>query len=196
LTFQISGGSGDCDLYVRSGSVPTLDSYGWRPYLNGNNETVSLTNPAAGTYYLGLQAYSAYSGVTLKATYAASGGGGGATAQETEPNGSLSTAQSVASSSTITGRVGSSTDSDYFRIVVPAGRALAAQLTVPADKDYDLRLFNSGGVLLARSENDVGQSEYIQWLNSSSSSKTVFVAIYGYNGAYSTSESYQLKLAW
>lgn len=69
-SFSISGGSGDCDIYVRYGSVPTTSTWDYRPYLNGSNETVNVNNPAAGTWYVMLRAYSSYSGVTLKAQYA------------------------------------------------------------------------------------------------------------------------------
>ena len=66
-----SGGTGDADLYVKLGSQPTSSSYNYRPYLNGNNETVTVTNPAAGDWYISIYAYSTYSGVSLKATYSA-----------------------------------------------------------------------------------------------------------------------------
>ena len=69
LTIEISGGTGDVDLYVKKGSKPTLTSWDYRPYLIGNNETVDVTNPAAATWYILLRGYQAYSGLTLKATY-------------------------------------------------------------------------------------------------------------------------------
>ncbi len=69
LVFNISGGTGDADLYVRLGAAPTTTSYTCRPYTGGNNETCTINNPAAGSiYYTNVRAYSAYSGVTLKAT--------------------------------------------------------------------------------------------------------------------------------
>ncbi|MEO6365820.1 MAG: M4 family metallopeptidase [Luteimonas sp.] len=69
LVVAISGGTGDADLYVRSGAVPTTSSYSCRPYLNGNNETCTFNNPTAGsTYYINVRAYTSYSGVNLKAT--------------------------------------------------------------------------------------------------------------------------------
>ncbi len=78
LSFAISGGTGDADLYVKYGSAPTLNSYDCRPYLNGNNETCNITNVQAGTYYVMLQAYTAFSGVSLVGSYdtAATGGDG------------------------------------------------------------------------------------------------------------------------
>jgi vibriolysin len=69
LSFQISGGSGDADLYVRFGSAPTTSSYNCRPYLNGNNETCSFASPSTGTYHVMLRAYSTFSGVTLVGSY-------------------------------------------------------------------------------------------------------------------------------
>ncbi|WP_407910560.1 M4 family metallopeptidase [Lysobacter claricitrinus] len=68
VVFTISGGTGDADLYVKLGSAPTTSSYTCRPYLSGNAETCTINAPAAGTYYVNVRAYAAYSGVTLKGT--------------------------------------------------------------------------------------------------------------------------------
>jgi hypothetical protein len=70
LSFQISGGTGDADMYVRFGSAPTTSTYNCRPYLNGNNETCNFTNPSAGTWHVMLRGYSSYSGVSLVGNYA------------------------------------------------------------------------------------------------------------------------------
>ncbi|MFC5741496.1 pre-peptidase C-terminal domain-containing protein [Dyella tabacisoli] len=69
LTIAISGGTGDADLYVKFGSAPTLTSYNCRPYLYGNNEHCTFATPKTGTYYIMLNGYAAFSGVTLKATW-------------------------------------------------------------------------------------------------------------------------------
>lgn len=69
LVVTISGGSGDADLYVRRGQQPTLSVYDCSPYIGGNNETCSFTNPASGDWYIMLRGYSSYSGVTLRAKY-------------------------------------------------------------------------------------------------------------------------------
>ncbi|MEO0615988.1 MAG: S8 family peptidase [Pseudomonadota bacterium] len=78
LSFQIAGGSGDADLYVRFGSPPTTSSYDCRPWLNGNNETCDISNVQAGTYHVMVRAYSTFSGVSLTASFDEPGGGGGA----------------------------------------------------------------------------------------------------------------------
>jgi hypothetical protein len=69
LTFTISGGTGDADLYVRSGAKPTTTTFNCRPFINGNNETCTLTNPVAGDWYVMIRGFAAFSGVTLKGTY-------------------------------------------------------------------------------------------------------------------------------
>ncbi|MDK2598216.1 PKD domain-containing protein [Pseudoalteromonas obscura] len=65
---SISGGSGDADLYVRKGSKPTTSTYDCRPYRWGNSESCNITG-GAGKYWVMLRGYSAYSNVTLVATY-------------------------------------------------------------------------------------------------------------------------------
>jgi serine protease len=70
LNINIHGGSGDADLYVSSQLPPSTSAYQCRPYLSGNNESCTFNAPSAGSYYIMLQAYSSYSGVTLTGTYA------------------------------------------------------------------------------------------------------------------------------
>ena len=69
LRIALSGGSGDADIYVREGSMPTVDTYDHRPYLNGNNETVTIESPQAGIYYVMVRGYYAYSGAQLLVTF-------------------------------------------------------------------------------------------------------------------------------
>lgn len=74
LVITTAGGTGDLDMYVKYGAQPTSSSYDYRPYLNGNAESVTVTNPAAGDWYISLYAYAAYSGTSLTATYSAAAG--------------------------------------------------------------------------------------------------------------------------
>ena len=69
LTFEIFGGTGDADIYVRRGAQPTTTAYDYRPYLDGNAETVSVAMPQAGTWYIMVRAYRSYSGVSLRVAY-------------------------------------------------------------------------------------------------------------------------------
>lgn len=69
VTFKLSGGTGDADMYIRYGQAPSLTAYDYRPYLNGNNETVTVNAPRSGTWYIMLNGYRAYSGVSLVGSY-------------------------------------------------------------------------------------------------------------------------------
>lgn len=77
LHFAISGGTGDADIYVRFGSAPTRTTYDYRPYLNGNDETVDPNPIQTGTYYVLVRGYTAYSGVSLIASFDTGGNGTG-----------------------------------------------------------------------------------------------------------------------
>ncbi|NVK86660.1 MAG: S8 family serine peptidase [Gammaproteobacteria bacterium] len=87
LTFQMSGGSGDADMYVRFGSKPTTSTYECRPYLNGNNETCTISNVQAGTYYVMLRGYSAFSGTSLVGSFNEGSGGTGGTFSQSNLSG-------------------------------------------------------------------------------------------------------------
>jgi hypothetical protein len=67
LEISTSGGAGDCDLYVKYGAPPTLDSWDYCPCQGGNSETVTIFNPAPGDWYIMLHGYEYYEGVTLLA---------------------------------------------------------------------------------------------------------------------------------
>lgn len=69
VVVSISGGTGDADLYGRSGLKPTATAYSCRPYSSGNNETCTITVTAPGEVYVMVRAYSNYSGVTLSAAF-------------------------------------------------------------------------------------------------------------------------------
>lgn len=65
LSVLLKSGSGDADLYVRQGSQPTTTTYNCRPYLSGNYEFCTIDAPAAGTWYISIRGYAAYSGASL-----------------------------------------------------------------------------------------------------------------------------------
>jgi leucyl aminopeptidase len=77
LTFTLSGGTGDADMYVKFGSEPTSAVYDCRPYKSGNAESCSFPTPSAGTYHVKLYGYAAASGMSLKGAFSTGGGGGG-----------------------------------------------------------------------------------------------------------------------
>jgi Zn-dependent metalloprotease len=296
LVIQTSGGTGDSDMYVKRGAQPTSSSYDYRPYLSGNAETVTVSNPTSGDWYIGLYAYAAYSGMSLQATYTGStpsftlavsptslsvakgasgtvtvttavsggfsnavaltisgvptgatssfnptsiaapgsgsstltlgggtatagtytltvtgtGGGltrtatvsftvtaSGGTGTETEPNNTTATANNIATSGTqLTGYIGTSTDVDYFKMSLAAGKTLTVEMQPPSTKDYDVKLYNSSGTTLASGTNGTGAKETVTYKNTGTSAMTIYIKNYGYNSAYSATLSYTIKLTW
>lgn len=69
LSIVTSGGTGDLDMLVKRGQVPTAVVFDCSSGGANNNESCNFNAPAAGTWYIRLQAFSAYSGATLVATW-------------------------------------------------------------------------------------------------------------------------------
>src|SRR5690606_11690834 len=69
LVVSTSGGSGDMDLYVRNGSNPTGSQYICRSQKNNSTEYCEINSPDNSTYYVGMLAYSNYSGVDLNVEF-------------------------------------------------------------------------------------------------------------------------------
>jgi vibriolysin len=70
VSFAMSGGTGDADLYVKFGLQPTTGSYDCRPFLGGNTETCNMAaQTTTGRFHVMLNGYSTYSGVSLTGTY-------------------------------------------------------------------------------------------------------------------------------
>jgi Zn-dependent metalloprotease len=161
LSIVMSGGTGDADMYVKRGAIPTSTVYDYRPYLTGNNETVTVSSPVAADWYISLSGYAAYSGVSLTATYSGSGGGGCTTT-----SGSLTaTGQSWYSAQYTSSVSGSHT----------------AQLTGPTGKDFDLylqKLSGSTWTQVAASEGSTANES----INYSGTSGTYRWRVYAYSG--------------
>ena len=114
LSFSISGGTGDADLYVQHGIKPTLTSYSCRPYLNGNTETCVFSNPVAGTWWAMLNGYTAYAGAILKGRYVSGPTGG-------DP--------ALANGVPVTWLSGAAYSKQFWRINTPAGRTLKVRIS-------------------------------------------------------------------
>jgi len=114
LSFKISGGTGDADLYVQAGTKPTLTSYSCRPYLTGNNETCTLLNPVAGTWWAMLNGYAPYSGVALTGTYSSGPAGSDPALTNGVP---------------VTGLAGATGSKLFWRINTPAGKTLKVKIS-------------------------------------------------------------------
>jgi serine protease len=69
LIIKTSGGSGDMDLYVNFSIPADEDRWDYRPFRVGNNESVVVNNPAAGTWWVMMHAYTSYASVKLTAEF-------------------------------------------------------------------------------------------------------------------------------
>lgn len=70
LTVQISGGTGDANIYVNSGSMPpALTSWSHMSEVSTQNSEVPVAPAPAGTWYIAIKGYTAFSGITLRATW-------------------------------------------------------------------------------------------------------------------------------
>jgi hypothetical protein len=82
LTFATTSATSDVDIYTQFNAKPTLTTYVCRPYTSSGNETCSATNPSAGTWWVGVNGYTAgnftITGTvtTPVATYSISGSAG------------------------------------------------------------------------------------------------------------------------
>ena len=69
LTFTLSGGTGDGDIWLKYGAAPTIDDYDLRSDGPGSDELIRVARPKAGTYYLLVTAFKTVKGATLVADY-------------------------------------------------------------------------------------------------------------------------------
>ena len=69
LAFIMSGGTGDCDLYIRHEALPTFRMYDYRPYILGNDESVIIDFAETGTWYMMAHAAADFDDVQLKILY-------------------------------------------------------------------------------------------------------------------------------
>ncbi len=68
LTFKLSGGTGDGDIYAKMGAAPTTTTYDKKSDGATNAETITFSAPPAGTYYVLIKAYAAMNGASILAT--------------------------------------------------------------------------------------------------------------------------------
>ncbi len=157
--------------------------------------TFDSTTLANGTHTLVAKAYDAAGNVGTSTTVSFSVSNTGSTTyNEVESNGSTSAANVVADNVTkIVGYIGTSTDQDFFKINVAAGRTVTVNMTGPA-KDYDLYLLSSTGSTL-KSSLGTTATESVTYTNSGTTTATYYIKVIGYNGAFTTATPYNLALS-
>lgn len=71
LAVTTSGGTGDADILVKRGTPPSYgsgDEDCMSEFAGTNNENCTISSPAAGDWYITVVGYTAFSGLTLRAT--------------------------------------------------------------------------------------------------------------------------------
>ncbi len=123
----------------------------------------------------------------------------GTTISETESNNTTASANAIATAgTTVNGTMGTSTDTDYFVVQLPAGKTLASTLTMSSgSNDYDLIVYNSAGAELTRSENGAGAIDSASVTNTGTATLARYVRVVYYSGGTgSVSGKYTLKMSW
>ncbi|MEZ4756518.1 MAG: fibronectin type III domain-containing protein [Flavobacteriales bacterium] len=161
------------------------------------NEVTGLTS---NTYALtGLTQTTAYEFQVLSVCEAASSAYSGTYTFSTlapcpdafEPNNSLVAAAQVVLPLNTNALIASQTDVDYYRFTISVQSNISLFLGNLAG-DYDVRILDAGGSQLAISQNGSTNSENI--LLQDQNPGTYYVHVYGYNGAFSSTQCYVLTV--
>ena len=108
-----------------------------------------------------------------------------------EPNDTLNAAYAITKGTVYNAYISSSTDVDYYKFTQSSTGYINVSLT-NLPKDYDVYLYNSSGTQVAKSTKGGTSSESIRY--NATRTGTYYVKIIGYNGNYSTSTKYALKV--
>ena len=108
---------------------------------------------------------------------------------ETEANNTIATADPVTPvNASVTGNLGTTTDTDYFRVDLSAGKTLKASLSaLLATANYDLQLYSSAGKQLSASVNRAGVADTVTFANTSTSTAVLYLRVLFTSGGTGTS---------
>jgi hypothetical protein len=190
ITFTLAGPSGvDFDMTVYNSGGTQIGS----GTSSSANETVSLTNQPAGTYYVRIYGYNgATSATCYTITATVTPITGCSSSYDVSTNGTASGAAVIPFNTDIKGLISPSGDNDYYRFnITTGGTATITLTTLPAD--YDIRLYSSDGTTqLAISQNGSTTSETI---SRTYTAGAYYVRVYGYNNANNATNCYTLRVA-
>lgn len=113
---------------------------------------------------------------------------------EVESNGTTSTANAIAAGCTdMGGSMSSTTDKDYFKVVLGAGKTLETFLRVPYASDFDLYLYQGSTLVTKSIATGNGQDEKIKVINNGTASATLYVMVKRYAGSTGSTYKYTLN---
>lgn len=156
--------------------------------------TLDSTTLSNGSHSLTARAYDAGGNSTLSTAVSFTVSNATSAFSETESNGTVATANTVARTFTsIVGTMGNTTDKDYFKLSLNANEKLTINMTGPASTDYDLYLVNGSDATLVSSTAS-GSTESITYTNGASA-QTVYAKVISFSGS-STTLTYNLALSY
>ena len=145
LKFVTSGGTGDADLYVKFGSAPTTSSYDCRSQGSTNAETCNIATAQAGTYYVMVLGYSAFSGMSLTGSFTT--GGSGTQTYTNTADYAISDNTTVDSPITVSGRSGNAPANASVTVAIVHTHQgdLKVDLVAPDGTLYNIHNRTGGG---------------------------------------------------
>jgi hypothetical protein len=190
MSYVMTGPSGvDLDITVYNSAGTQIGSGATA----SSSESVSLTNQAAGTYYVKVFGYngvfssSCYT-INITATTVTSC----QSTKDTSTNNTTAGAATIPFNTNILGRIDVSNDVDHYRFTITTGGSITLTLTtLPAN--YNLRLVNSAGTILATSQKSNTTNESITYTVTPG---TYFARVYASSSTiFNASSCYTLKVA-
>lgn len=185
------------------GAVANASSYSVQYKLSSATTWTSTTATTTSLNLSGLTASTAYdfqvstncasgsSAFSATSTFTTSAAAGSCS-NNYESNNTLASAASIATNTNISSMIGVSGDKDYFKIATTTAQPKLKVTLSTLPYDYDIRLYNASGSLIASSVASGTTSELIKY-NTASTGSTYYIYVYGYNGAFSSSQCYTLN---
>ncbi len=113
--------------------------------------------------------------------------------KEAEPNDLLAKAQAISTfPTTVAATIGSTTDTDYYKLTIPAGTKVLTTMTPNATSNYDLYLYTSSGALLTSSVRATGLADGITVSNVGRAAAVVYFRVVRVSGLTGSTATYTM----
>ena len=191
---------------VNWGAVGGALSYNLQYKVSTSSTWTTISGLTATSYNLtGLTAATTYnyqvqtvcstgsSSYSASASFTTTGGGGGGCVDVYETNNTLATAKVIPVNTTFTAQIATSTDKDYYKFSnTSTQRRIKVDLTT-LPFDYDLRLYRNSSQVGISQNSGTANEQII--LNTTTVSSNYVAYVYGYNGAFSNTLCYTLRVS-
>jgi len=188
----------DLELYAScAGSSSRLAG----SYNGGNSmEAVMLMNQPAGTYRVRVWGYQGASSSSVPYTISITTtplAGAQCQPEPGEPNNSCGQAAPISVGASLSRYICDQGDEDWYEFSLYAAGTVDITMAPPGQQDYDIQLFQACGLnALSTSQNGFSSngSSLSESINENLLAGTYRIRVYGFGGAWSAADSYQLNL--